>query len=720
MKPLITMHGFFQTVSLNLWEDARKTWCHEVKSYVRYPEEDADSYQEFGNYLTHMQSQWKDILLEFDAQVVAATDAETILMLQSRAPAFSQEDRSFLAKRFEERLLFPRLTNETLRKAVEEAVYRQGPILTVKTFACDVKILRTRIFAPLSEALGPMRTSKNTTVRTKLLKYFRDRYIERVPTAIGVCAAKEHYAIRCFERLFLQLIRTATGTLSLSESDIRTLAQQEFLAMSSNNRNESPTLEDDCVELPVEKRHGVWLFKRAAVTDSLLANVLRKPQPLGSPISDSFMLKHIISLFLFGTPPSAPSGTSVARSSPRSVARSSPGSVARSSPRSVATSSPRLVATSLPGSSATSLPRAAVAPSRVPFGSSDSPSTQTLSSWGTASDNSMDTRTASHDAWSDLTQHVCGDYRQGPRFVTIADFMSQKGSITGWQSPTVSITPSGSSLKRYATSDDHALFVPEHKRPRLTRPMIFGGHEWSSSERTSVDEQQHHRGSCRASVVSISMPRIASHRSEYMSSEHACSTPPSSLDGEDCYQGDAFSPSDYDRSWTPSTRRSTTAVPNFAFLEEADSYRNLVSIANRHYGATSNNRGPASVDATKRDLSPWQALSPSHATPALSQGSSQHVASLQAAKRDAIVFQLEGNKDMCYRSTRTKKSLSGFVRSQMIVDESSKFSYIIGDKTYDAPTEAHLLDKRALIDVVIVRSERGHFASTQHPNIVHY
>jgi hypothetical protein len=55
-----------------------------------------------------------------------------------------------------------------------------------------------------------------------------------------------------------------------------------------------------------------------------------------------------------------------------------------------------------------------------------------------------------------------------------------------------------------------------------------------------------------------------------------------------------------------------------------------------------------------------------------------------------------------------------------MVDESSKFSYMIDGEIYDAPTEAHLLEKLDTIDVVIVHSERGHFASTQHPSIVDY
>jgi hypothetical protein len=195
-------------------------------------------------------------------------------MLQSRAPAVSQEDRAFLSKRFEEQLLSPRLTDETLRVAVEHAVYRQGPILTVKTFALDIKILHARIMAPLREALRLMRASKNTTVQKKLLSYFQERYVDYAPTAVGVCAAKERYADQCFKQLFLQLMQTATRTLSLSEGDIRSLARREFLALNSNTCMESSNPSADCDEFPVEKRHDVKLFKRIAAADSLLSNMI--------------------------------------------------------------------------------------------------------------------------------------------------------------------------------------------------------------------------------------------------------------------------------------------------------------------------------------------------------------------------------------------------------------------------------------------------------------
>ncbi|KAH7061032.1 hypothetical protein BKA63DRAFT_528546 [Paraphoma chrysanthemicola] len=667
LEPLLAVNGFFQTVSLNMWEDARRTWCHE----------------EFSNYLNYMQSQWRDILLGFDPRVTSATDTETILMLQSRAPAVSHEDRSFLAKRFEERLLFPRLTDQALRRQVEVAVYRQGPILTVKTFACDIKILRARILAPLKEALGPMRASQNRTVRNKLLDYFRDRYIDHVPMAIGVCAAKERYAVRCFERLFLRLMQTATRTLSLHEDDVRAFARQEFLELNRNDLTASPTSRDDYVDLPVEKRHGVRLYKRIADAGWVLSDIIREPYPPDSPVSEYFMCKYITSLFLLGkTPPlnsSMPPAATIA----------------------------------------TSLPMTAAAPSRLPFHSSNSPCTQSLSTCSSASDAFNETWSASHYAWSASTQHMCGDHRREPQFATFANFISQKGSIAGSHSSTVS-SIRGGNQKRGMVSYEDTVFIPEQKRPCLTRSVIsVGSASPTLAERSPIDERQIHQRSCRASFASTATSKRASHAGENRSLGHAYSTPSSSLDERECYQRDAFSSSDYDRSWTPTTRRSTTALPNIAFLQEADSYKNLVDIAHRQCDVVRDGHGQFSSDVRKQKPSVTLALAPSCTVAAAPCEGPEHKRAMPFAKRDAIVFELSGNKSMCYRSTRTQKSLCGFIRSQLMVDASSNFSYTIDGKTYDAPTEAHLLERLPIIDVVVVHSEQGHFASTQHPSIVH-
>jgi hypothetical protein len=135
--------------------------------------------------------------------------------------------------------------------------------------------------------------------------------------------------------------------------------------------------------------------------------------------------------------------------------------------------------------------------------------------------------------------------------------------------------------KRYVTVDEDTLSVPKQRRLRLARSMIFDEQLSTSSGGTLVDEPQHHHQSHRASIASLTTLADVPHAGELTSFQDTCYTPPSSVDGEDCYQGDAFSPSDYDRSWTPTTRRSMTPLPNISSFEQANSYRNLVDFVHR-------------------------------------------------------------------------------------------------------------------------------------------
>jgi hypothetical protein len=101
-----------------------------------------------------MVSQWRVILLNFNPQVIEAADAATIEFLESRAPAVSSDDRNFLAQRFKSGSLFPLVGDPKMRRAIETATYRQGPILTMRTFANHIRVLGTRIFTPLHPLLG--------------------------------------------------------------------------------------------------------------------------------------------------------------------------------------------------------------------------------------------------------------------------------------------------------------------------------------------------------------------------------------------------------------------------------------------------------------------------------------------------------------------------------------------------------------------------------------
>jgi hypothetical protein len=628
-----------------------------------------------------MESQWREILLDFDPRVTAATDTETIRALESRAPAISCDDRDFLAKKFKKRLLFPGLEDQALRDAVELAVYRQGPILTLTTFGHDIKIISRRILEPLRKALGPKNASENGTVRSKLLQYFREHYIKNVRTAIGICAERDRYAYKCFERLFLQLIQTATPKNYISEADLQNIARQEFLEIDRSSCIVSSTSRDDGIEISVENRHGKALFQKLANADWLLSDVIRDPDPACNKVSVYFMVKYITSLFLFGTPP----------------------------PRNASSPPPKPIAKALP--------TAANAVDRLLFDGSNPPSTQSLSALSSASNDLDDTSSESRSTWSESTQQVCGDRRREPRFVTIGDFTSQRASITGWHSSRISTTSYGESLKRDVTSYESPIFFPEQKRPRLTTSVVVSKGESPTLKNGPSRNKQYHQMSRCTSLPSVTTPDRGSYAEEYDPASHAYSTPLSSIDGRECYQDESFSPSDYDRSWSPITQRSATTLPNTSCLH---SYRDLVNLPFGRESVHGDEHVSAPADANEHNASSTRAPSPCDTMPAGRRESIQRTSSPRVAGCEAIEFKLSSNKDMFYRTTRTLKSLHGFIKSQRMIDASSKFSYMVDGKTVDAPTDACLLNNLKIIDSVIVHSKEGHFASTQHPSIVHF
>jgi hypothetical protein len=71
------------------------------------------------------------------------------------------------------------------------------------------------------------------------------------------------------------------------------------------------------------------------------------------------------------------------------------------------------------------------------------------------------------------------------------------------------------------TADEDTLFVPEQKRPRLTRSMIFDEDSSASSGGSSVDEQQYHHKSHRASIASLTTLADESHAGEFTSFQYA-------------------------------------------------------------------------------------------------------------------------------------------------------------------------------------------------------
>ncbi|KAJ4330608.1 hypothetical protein N0V95_010026, partial [Ascochyta clinopodiicola] len=301
------------TKSFNYLNDIRKSWCTELA---------ANMLQEAINYIQGIASQWREITLQWNDTVVQSIDPESITMLQSLAPRLSNSDRDYVVSTFERRQMLPRLTDKKLRDAVKAAVCRQGPILTLATFAEDVRLLLSRVHKALTPVLGGMRRARHDTLRKRVKMILEKEFdllsqAEKLPIASTV--QKEMFLDRCYQHVFLHAIRAAHPKGVVSTTQLKNLVRQE---MDSQPRMEGVAnmhtpedVEDEiAVKAPaaaspsyptredtdMSKGHGVQLFKRATAGSLLYYDLIHTRHPPGLSFSQSSMAKHIVRMFLFG------------------------------------------------------------------------------------------------------------------------------------------------------------------------------------------------------------------------------------------------------------------------------------------------------------------------------------------------------------------------------------------------------------------------------------
>jgi hypothetical protein len=167
----------------------------------------------------------------------------------------------------------------------------------MRTFAKDIRVLSKKIFTPLHPLLGRM--DGNKTARAEILQRFEQIHMLDHPTALGPTDAKRNFAGRCCDRLFLQLLRTKNPK-ALTEVDLKYVADEEY----SGDSGGSMSVEGDGKELAVKQRHGSDLFDHQSATSASLPTVLRQPLPFSRSVDAVFMVRHITSIFLYGTPAS--------------------------------------------------------------------------------------------------------------------------------------------------------------------------------------------------------------------------------------------------------------------------------------------------------------------------------------------------------------------------------------------------------------------------------
>jgi hypothetical protein len=250
-----------------------------------------------------MRSQWVDITLDWNTEVVQSLDPESIKKLQSRAPFSSRDDLEFVVELFESETFLPKLTSSINRRAVKEAVCRcRYPILTLQTFSDDVKLLTSRIDAPMRGFLGNGRQRNMSTLRERVQEHFR--------LVMASTAETGRQCVQYFELLFLQLMREPSPKSSISEACMNDLAKQVSQGDFDHDVDATKTrihavasrLQSDS-NLEVQKRHGHNLFRDRAATQLLHHDMIRGPYPPLASITPEYMGGFIACVFLFGVPP---------------------------------------------------------------------------------------------------------------------------------------------------------------------------------------------------------------------------------------------------------------------------------------------------------------------------------------------------------------------------------------------------------------------------------
>jgi hypothetical protein len=325
LAPLRQIPSMWLTKSFGWLNDIRTSWCNEVGVRQSVPHTWRVAYwvQEVINYVNHIVIQWTKITLQWNPIVVQFFDPESISVLQSRAPLLSTQDHDYIVRVFKYGKILTHLTDRGLREAVETEVCRQGPILTLATFAKDLRVAKTRVHDPLLVVLGTMRRSENDTLRKTVSKIFEEDFevfSHSRDRSVHSGIHKTAFVESCYLRLFLDALRIKGTKGSITRRHLSELAECEFNRLLCDSTSSLPSYvngngsdivvatSDDTLlsdsgwqDIDVERRHGNPLFKDVAATTLLNSDRIHEKHPHGVPISEAFMGKYIARVFLFGS-----------------------------------------------------------------------------------------------------------------------------------------------------------------------------------------------------------------------------------------------------------------------------------------------------------------------------------------------------------------------------------------------------------------------------------
>ncbi|KAJ6192074.1 hypothetical protein J3E72DRAFT_380164 [Bipolaris maydis] len=299
----------------SLWSIGTFTYLSDVrKSFC---------YEEAENYIWAIVDQWRDITLQWDSRILQCVDFEFVNVLQSRAPAFSNEDHEFIQKEFRKGHILP-LKDSQLRLRVESVICCQGPILTLNTFAQDVRLLQVSVRQPLNGLLPKMEKAKGDTLRTRICEIIETKFDEisgenNLPKATN--NQRQKFIRRCYYHVFLHTIRTkkyryedVITNNSITEVHIKNLVEEELKlrcivdrgSLQNLTTNESVILTQTSAdsmpetEANVERRHGHLLFRNPVARKYLYYDRINDSRVSTLVLTPSSMAMHIMRVFLLG------------------------------------------------------------------------------------------------------------------------------------------------------------------------------------------------------------------------------------------------------------------------------------------------------------------------------------------------------------------------------------------------------------------------------------
>lgn len=279
--------------------------------------------KEAENYVWAIVDQWRDITLGWNSTILQCIDFEFVNMLQSRAPSFSEKDLAFIKDEFAKWYILP-LKDSELRGQVESVICCQGPILTLETFAQDVRLLQVSVRQPLNGLLPKMKKDEGDTLRTRICEIIKTELDEisdenKLPRATN--DQRQEFIRRCYYHVFLHTIRTkkyksenSISNNSITEVDIKNLVKEELKLrgiadtgplqnLATNESVISTQTSADSVpetEADVKRRHGHLIFQDPVTRKHLYYDRINDSRVSNLILTPSSMAMHIMRVFLLG------------------------------------------------------------------------------------------------------------------------------------------------------------------------------------------------------------------------------------------------------------------------------------------------------------------------------------------------------------------------------------------------------------------------------------